>query len=219
MLLSSLACFTLMQEKKETFRAAILYTRLPILCFFFLFVVLMFIDKDTSGVRDSALSYAGESLVQYVVGPVAAHDYVLTHMQDYSGLPNHTFQFFLRIASMGGLITYNPPPTLDEWIHVPFATNVYTVYKFLSVDFGVYGATAIMSIIGFLHTLLYRKARTQSKFWLYVYSLSIFSVVMVIFDDWYSRFGIVYMSIRFTSWKIFPKRALKVAVNRNCRCR
>ena len=64
-----------------------------------------------------------------------------------------------------------------------------TVYKFYIADFGLYGALGTMLVIGFLHTLLYRNARTGSKLAMYFFSLTLFPLVLVIFDDQYSAFG------------------------------
>jgi oligosaccharide repeat unit polymerase len=188
-LFSSLTCVFLIQRRRERFVTACRFARWPILAFFMLFFVVLFTVKDNSGVQGSIAKFAGDSLVQYVIGPTGALDYVLRHPHDYIGLPNHTFKLFLTIASAFGLTKYTSPPALDSFLFIPFAANVYTVYKFFFTDFGIYATAAIMAFLGFGHTLLYRKARTNSKLGLYFFALTIFTVLMVIFDDWYTAYG------------------------------
>lgn len=213
-LVSAVTCIYLVKEERETFRIALRAARWPVASFLVLFVALTFINKDTSGMTNSVFAYAEDSLIAYIVGPVAALDHVLIHLLDYRGLPNHTFQFFLRIATSLGITSYTPPPTLDEWVNIPFGTNVYTVFKFFIIDFGIYSILPIMLVIGFLHTLLFRKAHTNSNLALYMFSLTTYPVLMSIFDDAYSRFGqyasallcgVAYMTIRSISWCVFAR--------------
>jgi hypothetical protein len=69
-----------------------------------------------------------------------------------------------------------------------------------------------MGIIGFLHSLLFRKAHSGSVLGLYLFALTIFPVLMVIFDDQYSQFGLyidalffatAYLTIKSIPWRIF----------------
>ncbi len=210
-LFSSLICVYLVRNKRERFAAAMRFARWPILGFFLLFAGLLFVDKSIS-TTTNALTFAGRSVVSYIVGPVAALDQVLLHPLDYSGAPNHTFRFFLRIGSWLGLFSYTAAPGLDKFIFVPFGTNVYTAYKFFITDYGTWPSVAIMGIIGFLHTLLFRKAHTGGVLGLYLFALTIFPVLMVIFDDQYSQFGLyidalffatAYLTIKSIPWRIF----------------
>lgn len=189
LLVSAVTGMHLLKTNRLSFRAALKFARWPALAFLALWVILIFTNKDTSGFGSSVAGIIELFLVSYIVGPMAALDYMLRHRADYTGLPEHTFKFFLSIAASLHLISYTPPPQYDVFVYVPFPTNVYTVYKFYITDFGVYGALATILIIGFLHTLIYRKARTGSKMWMYFFSLTLFAAMMVIFDDQYSAFG------------------------------
>ena len=190
--------------------------RWPIIGFIILFAGMIFANKSVEVIGTGAFAFAEQALVAYIVGPVAALDHVIQHPLEYTGLPNHTFQFFLRIGSSLGLVSYNPPPTLDEWIFIPFGTNVYTGYKFLITDFGISISLTIMGVIGFLHSLLFRKAHANSVLGIYMFSLTMYSVLMVIFDDAYSRFGlyfnafvfaVAYLTIKSFPWHLFRYRA------------
>lgn len=197
-LFSSLTCIYLVRSRRESFVQAMRFARWPILAFFLLFVSLLFVDK-TSQSNATAVSFAGQHLVEYIIGPTAALDQVLQHPSDYAGLPDHTFRFFLRAGSSLGLISYSPPPALDRFVFVPFGTNVYTVYKFFVTDFGAVAALVCMGVLGFLHSLLFRKAHTQSVLGLYLFSITVFPVLMVIFDDVCSQFGLYFEAVAFAA--------------------
>jgi oligosaccharide repeat unit polymerase len=215
MLISSLTCVELMITNRHTFRAALKFARIPIAIFLCLYFGLIFVTKDTS-VFDAGI---GEILVMflvgYIVGPTAAFDYVLQHRQDYMGGSNHTFKFFLAIASHLHLVAWQPPLP-DDFIFVPFPTNVLTVYRYYMGDFGLYGAVLVMAVIGLLQTLIYRKARTGSKLAMYFFAITLFETVMVIFSDEYSAFGayidsllfaIIYVVLRSLPMRILPRLA------------
>jgi oligosaccharide repeat unit polymerase len=210
-LFSSLICVYLIKATRERFAVAMRFARWPIAGFFLLFAGLLFVDKNISTTTD-VLTFAGRSVVSYIVGPVAALDQVLLHPFDYAGAPNHTFRFFLQIGSWLGLVSYTPAPGLDKFIFVPFGTNVYTAYKFFITDYGMWSSLAIMGLIGFLHTLLFRKAHSGSVLGLYLFALTIYPTLMVIFDDQYSQFGLyvdalvfaaAYLTIKSIPWRIF----------------
>lgn len=217
-LFSSLICIYLVRTKRESFAAALRFARWPIVGFFVLFVSLLFVDKNISTNYKNAIAFAGASFVSYIVGPVAALDHVLLHPLDYTGSPNHTFRFFLRIGSWLGLVSYTPAPGLDKFIFIPFGTNVYTAYKFFITDYGMTSSVAIMGLIGFFHSLLFRKAHSHSALGLYLFALTIFPVLMVIFDDQYSQFGLyidalvfatAYLTIKSIPWRIFRSKAAR----------
>jgi oligosaccharide repeat unit polymerase len=188
-LFSALTCVYLINEKREKFITAFRFVRWPSLGFLSIFIIVMFTSKDTSGVTSNVAKFAEQSLIQYVIGPTGALDYVLQHPSEYVRMPNHTFKLFLGVASGLGLTDFTPPPALDSFLFIPFPTNVYTVYKFYFTDFGLHVAEAIMIFLGFCHVLLYRKAHTNSDLGLYMFALTMFTVIMVIFDDWYVAFG------------------------------
>ena len=77
-----------------------------------------------------------------------------------------------------------------------------------------------MGMIGFLHTLLFRKAHSGSVLGLYLFALTIYPVLMVIFDDQYSQFGLyldalvfatAYLTIKSIPWRIFRSEAARDA--------
>lgn len=200
LLFSAVTCVVLIKKDHERFVAAIRYARWPVAAFVLLFGGMVFLNKNINSGTGSMVGVAGHFVVEYIVGGVTALDRVLTHLGDYRGGSNHTFEFFLRIASALKMISYSPPPTLDEWINVPFPTNVYTYYRYVVTDFGIPIAMVLTGLVGFLHSLLFRKAHTGSVIALYLFALSIYSVLMVIFDDAYWRFGNYFTAFAFAAF-------------------
>jgi oligosaccharide repeat unit polymerase len=205
---SALMSAYLINTNRERFLAALKSARWAILFFAILFAGLLGTEKDTSSVQTSVVAFATNATVQYIVGPLGAFDKVLTHPSDYTGAPHHTFKMFLRVASWFGIISYSPP-SFNEWAFVPFGTNVYTLYKPFIADFGTYAALGVMAVIGFMHTLLFRRASTGGLLAVYMFALSVNPIFMAIFDDVYTAFaiyingllfGILYMTLRRIRW-------------------
>lgn len=204
-LFCSLITVHLLKTNKLRLGAALRFARIPIAVFSCLFVLLAFTNKDTSGLSGGVGQMAVYFIVSYITGPLAGLDYVLQRPGDYMGLPNHTLKFPLQIASALHLVQYTPPRSPDEFIAVPFPTNVYTGFKFFYTDYGFIGCLAIVCIIGFLHTLLYKKALTGSALGQFMFAFMMMPLVMFIFDDLYSAFGeelnmvlvgCIYMTVR-----------------------
>jgi oligosaccharide repeat unit polymerase len=227
-LFASLTCVYLIKENRERFLPACRFIRWPFVIFISIFFAMMFLAKDTSGIKSSAASFAETSLIQYIIGPTAALDNVLYHPSDYAGTPNHTFKLLLSAASSAHLTDYKPPPQLDKFLDVPFPTNVYTIYKFYITDFGIPAALLIIAFVGFGHALLYRKAHTTSELGLYMFAVTMGTLIIVIFDDEYSAFGLylnalvlgaAYLSLRKVPVGISLKLRMKKRRRRRLRLR
>jgi oligosaccharide repeat unit polymerase len=200
LLFGAVTCIVLIKSNRERFLDSVRFARWVIAVFVLLFGGMVFINKNIDTGSGTIIGVAGQFVVDYIVGGVTALDRVLLHMGDYRGSSNHTFEFFLRIASTLKIISYSPPPTIDEWINVPFPTNVYTYYRYIVTDFGIPIALVLTGFIGFLHSLLFRKAHTGSLIGLFLFSLSMYSVLMVIFGDAYWRFGNYFSAFAFAAF-------------------
>jgi oligosaccharide repeat unit polymerase len=102
---------------------------------------------------------------------------------------------------------------LQDFVGVPYPVNVYTMYKDYVIDFGIPWALVTVGIIGFLHTLLYRKALTGSLLGKFLFALSMFPVFMAIFTDQYSSlgnytnallFGAIYIVLQSLAIRFLP---------------
>ena len=212
-LIAALTTVYLIQERKDSFAHAIRVIRIPLVIFLGLYILLIFVNKNTSAIGGGTGTIILYFLVTYLVGPTAAFDYVVQHPSQYIGAPNHTFEFFLKAASAIHLLNYTPPPQFDQFLSVPFPMNVYTVYKFYFTDFGIWGCFGCIFIIGFLHSAIYRKATNGSKLALFLFALSVYTVIMVIFDDLYfvvgyflraAVFCLLYLNLSGIPFRILP---------------
>jgi oligosaccharide repeat unit polymerase len=188
MLLSALTCVHLLKTDRVSLWPALKFARIPILLFLCLYFGLIFLLKDTSVYEGGIGAILLYFLVSYIVGPTAALDYFVQHPQEFSA-PHHTFKFFLSIAAKLHLVNYEPLTGNGIFLLVPYPVNVYTMYRDYFVDFGLYGGLTAVLIIGFLQTLLYRKARTGSVLGIYLFAITFFAVFMAPFNDEYSSFG------------------------------
>jgi oligosaccharide repeat unit polymerase len=213
-LILGVTCIHLMRQYEESLFSALRIARWPLVLFAGLYVGLIFVSKDTS-------SYEGLGglltffLVGYLIGPTAALDHVVQRPSDFQ-VANHTFQFLLKPAAALHLLPYSPPPVFDKFILVPFPTNVYTVYRFYLTEFGIWGCLLCIFVIGALHSLLYRWARLQGRLSLILFSLSLFPVVMVVFDDLYYVVGfylrvivlcLAYWALAGIDWRVLPAQS------------
>ena len=212
-LMSSLTCAHLMKTGKHRFWVALKFARLPIFLFLTLYISLIFVVKDLTFFEGSFYSIAVLFFVSYIIGPTAALDYSLQHPSEFVTTSNHTFKFFLAIAAHFHLLAYTEPPH-DDFLFVPFPTNVYTVYRYYIADFGVYGTMLVFAIYGFFQTLLYRKARTGSFLGMYLFSATIYVILLSPFSDEYASFGAyidmlgfaaIYIVLRSLSLRFMPR--------------
>jgi oligosaccharide repeat unit polymerase len=210
MLISALTCVHLLKTGRVALWPALKFARVPILLFMFLYFGLIFLLKDTSVYEGGIGTILLYFLVGYIVGPTAALDYFVQHPGEYVG-PNHTFKFFLTIASKLHLVNYEAASGYGTFLAVPYPVNVYTMYRDYLSDFGFYGGLTAILIIGFLHTLLYRKARTGSELGIYFFSITFFAVFMSPFSDEYSAFGSYIDALLFAAIYIVA-RSLRLRV-------
>jgi oligosaccharide repeat unit polymerase len=186
-LISGLIAIRLLQRKQETLRSAIPLIRWPIVLFAALFIGLIFSNKNTEGMTGSTTSIATFFVLSAIAGPLAAFDRVVQSPADFMTPWSHTFQFPLHLAATLHLISgYDKIPMLDSFVFVPFQMNVYTVFKFYYLELGIIGALVLLFFVGLLHSLLYLKAKQGGRFSTYLFAFSIYSVLVVIFDDAYS---------------------------------
>jgi len=176
----------LLKNRRFSVREAWKFGRWPLVAFLALFSVLVVVDKDTSGLEGGTTEAMTQFVFAYSVTPMAGFDYVLHHASEYKYDPNHTFRQVLSpLARVSGL-RYTPPPALDDFVWVPLPTNVYTVFKFYYVDFGLGGMLITMFLIGAAQTWLFRKALMGADFYVFLFAISLYPLIMVAFDDEYS---------------------------------
>jgi oligosaccharide repeat unit polymerase len=185
MLLSAVAVVLILKNKKDNLAGLFRYGFVPFLLFVVLFIGLIFVGKDTSDFRGNNWAIVQNFALAYIVIPLPALDYVLTHPWEYAHEANHTFAFFTDIARRLGF-EVQLPLAIDSAIPVPLLTNVYTAYKFFFTDFGFLGVFIVFAIIGFFQTVIYRRAVAGGRVSLVLCALLVDPTIMSIFDDLYA---------------------------------
>jgi oligosaccharide repeat unit polymerase len=214
LLIAGLCAIRLLRRDEEQFWRALKSLRWPVLIFLLLYIALIFTNKNTKGVTGGISGIVSYYVVSYIVGPLAAFDAVVQAPGSFMPVSSHVFEFPMKIAAAFHLMFYTAPPKLDTFVEVPFAANVYTVFKYYFLELGVSGTMAIMLVIGLLHSLLYLKAKMGGRLSIYLYAYSIYAVIMVIFDDAYYDvgnylraflFGAVYLALCAYSFHLVPR--------------
>lgn len=165
---------------------------LPVALFASIFIGLIFLDKDLSGYGGNIGAILSNFVLAYIVTPLPALDYVLTHPSEYAHAAHHTFQFLLAVLGRVGF-EIQPAQGYDADIFVPMPTNVYTVYKFFFTDFGLLGMFIVFVIIGFLQTFVYWRAVRGGRVSIFLSAFLLFPAILSIFDDLYSAGGFLLL--------------------------
>ncbi|MGH9585358.1 MAG: O-antigen polymerase, partial [Acidobacteriaceae bacterium] len=219
LLIAGLCAVRLLRSHRERLWQAVKSLRWPVAIFLILYVALIFTNKNTKGVNGGVSGIASYYFLSYIVGPLAAFDAVVQAPASFMPASSHVFEFPLKTAAALHLLSYTPPPKLDTFVQVPFAANVYTVFKYYFLELGVTGTLAIMFLIGGLHSLLYLKARWGGRFSTFLYAYSIYAVIMVIFDDAYYDagrylravlFGAIYLTLCAYSFHWIPRARFRL---------
>jgi oligosaccharide repeat unit polymerase len=216
LLIAGHSAIHLLQTKQECLLSAMRLLRWPIVLFAALFIGLVFLDKNTEGMTGGITGIATRFLLSYIVGPLAAFDSVVQQPADFAMTTSRVFQFPMYLAAQLHLITnYTKPPQFDSFVFIPFQINVYTVFKFYFVELGTIGVLIVMFFVGLIHSLLYLKAERGGRFSTYLFAYSMYTVLLVIFDDHYyaidgllraSALGLLYFIIGSVPFRLLPAR-------------
>lgn len=107
-------------------------------------------------------------------------------------------------------------PLVQEFVNVPFGTNVYTYLRLYMLDFGLIGVFVFNIFFGWINGFVYAKAQQGSAAFIVIYGLLLCSLIMQFFDDQYFQILSlwVYMSIFiFLFFKISKYTMIKMDVS------
>lgn len=124
-----------------------------------------------------------DALALYVLSPLAALDVALRAGISLDWGLNMLRTPLAVVKALGGDAVV--VPLVKEYVFVPEATNVYTVFLPYLKDFGVAGAIAALFAFGAGHTYLYEKAKAQDPRWIIACALSLYPLAMQFFQDQY----------------------------------
>jgi oligosaccharide repeat unit polymerase len=196
-LISGLCAIRLLRRKQESLRDAMRLLRWPIALFVALYIGIALTNKNTARMTGGITDIVTYSVLSYIAGPLAAFDGVVQNPAGFMMTTSHTFQYPLRLAAALHLANYTRPPAFDSFVFVPFPINVYTVFKFYFLELGTAGTAVILLFVGFLHSLLYLKAKQGGRFSIYLFARFMYPVLMVTFDDQYYLMGMYLVAIAF----------------------
>jgi len=180
---------------------------------FSMFVLVAAMTSKGIAVGDSLsenLYLLAENLRGYTIAPMMA----LHHLIELDLKPDWGQNVFRSLIAIGyalGISDLQPVSLVKEFVFVPDATNVYTVYGVYFRDFNLVGMI-VPPLYLILHWLLYRKARRDGGVWIYYYAASVFPLVMQFFQDEYVSLLSTWLQIGFWHF-IFVKTPNKRIAN------
>jgi len=156
------------------------------------------IGNTESSLKEN-INSASENTASYVVASLNALDYQNSKelKPNYEG--DNTFRFFIKSAQQFGLFPERKvTPLIQEFIFVPYPTNVYTFYSPYIGDFGKIYAWIMIFLFGALHTWVYLKATIQKslRFTLY-YTFLLYPLLMSFFQDQYMNLFSTWIQVAF----------------------
>lgn len=158
--------------------------RMKIHSFFYVFIFFIILTIIVSGLK----KYSGNIsevdgkniLIVYLLSPLVAFDQMaISTSPDYSGI--HTFRFFFQILNSLGLTSVQSD-SIQEFVSVPYMTNVYTALCQYYKDFGFIGIIIMGSINGLIYGWTYAKINAQPYYKLF-YAYLVATLLLQFFDE------------------------------------
>ena len=151
---------------------------------------------------DSPNAYAlgaVDAVSLYLLGSLAAFDHTLAQPVAPLEWGLTTFRSVMAVLAAAGA-DVKVVPLVKEYVFVPEATNVFTVFLPYLQDFGITGTVLFMALFGWMHARLYRAAKSQDPRLVILYALSVYPLLMQFFQDQY--FSLL------TTWIVFTMLVL-----------
>lgn len=172
-----------------------------LMAIFIVFFIFMGIIYGKGGDTESSLKQnlepAAKITAVYMIASLNAMDYDLNHQFSVSYSGENSLRFFTKLARQLHIMpNVNVADILQEFVLIPYPTNVYTIYDKYIRDFGKFYAWFMVFIYGFLHSYLYNKALAskQIRFGLY-YAVMLFPLLISFFDDQYISLTSMWLQI------------------------
>ena len=147
---------------------------------------------------------ATKNLGIYVVTPMSGLD---AEINTISASTNGelTLRFFNKIGIGLGLIPDKKVPDLiQEYVFVPYPTNVYTYYSPYIRDYGIWYACFVLFASAIIHSWVYNKAvETKNVRYIFYYSFLLFPLLLSFFSDEYLTLLSLWLQVVFYTELIF----------------
>ncbi|TDD98378.1 O-antigen polymerase [Flavobacterium cellulosilyticum] len=151
-----------------------------------------------------------ESFVIYFIGSLSAFDAFL-HSHYVNTVGENSFRFVFSFLYKFGFIESKPGDLVDQYVSIPFDTNVYTIYKIYFQDFGFIYMIFLLFIFGLVHTYFYLKAIRERKFApSIIYAIMLYPLFMSFFQEQY--FSLLPTWIYIFMIVLFGKYYIKVGI-------
>ena len=151
------------------------------------------LSENWSTLRESFLTYL-------LAGIPALGTYLHNRGPDVDLGANSFRSVFAVLHALGFHVT--AAPVVQPYIDVPMSANVYTVQHPYIKDFGTLGGALMLFPLGFVHSILYRRATVREPHAMYVFlfALSLFPLIMQVFQDMY--FTLLSMWIQYGTYAV-----------------
>jgi len=117
----------------------------------------------------------------YILSPSVAFERVQEKLTEQFG--SRSFAFFYALVSRLGLANYVVEPKLQEFVHVPIPTNVYTVFQPFFQDFGYKGIAFFATVYGVFTGWLYRQCHNGGAISKCVYAYIIEILILQFYQE------------------------------------
>jgi len=154
---------------------------------------------------------AAQTTAIYIVSPLNALDYEMNHNFEINYNGNNTLRFFEKIGEQFNVVpNIKVSDVIQEFVFIPYPTNVYTFYSPYIKDFGILYAWLMIAFFGLIHTILYNKAlATKNIRYSLYYTFMLFPLLLSFFQDLYMlSFSTWLQIIFFTETIIFINKFL-----------
>ncbi len=164
---------------------------LALLGFFLLFFMAVGIIYGKGGNTEDSFSDnlkgASENVGIYLVTSLNALDIETNQNSVVSTDGDNTLRFFIKIGMSLNLLSNRKITDLkQEFVFVPYPTNVYTFYSPYIRDFGKLYAWIMLALFSVLHTWLFIKASaTKQVRFIFYYAFLLFPLLLSFFGDQY----------------------------------
>ena len=169
-------------------RLKIKYILIGIISFLIIFIQVG-ISLLKGGSAESSLSEnvssISENIMAYFIGSLSAFDtfinsnYTITYGEN-------SFRFIYAFLNKIGVTDIKLVKLENEFVSIPFETNVFTIYKNYFYDFGLIFMILVILIVSFIHTYYYYKAVNEKSFVsTFIYSILLYPLIMSFFQEQY----------------------------------
>lgn len=145
------------------------------------------------------LTSVSEEILFYMFGSFPAFDHFIhSHYELEYG--EYTFRFLYAFLEKISSTDHAPIKLIQEFVYVPFQTNVYTIYRVYVSDFGPFGAMLIIYFIGLIQTYFYLNI-SKGLIYEFLYAIFLYPLCFSFFDDQY--FSILSQWIQYVILGLF----------------